>query len=416
MSSMEKSIKGGVLPMVVGISLVIISISASLLLAGYYSKLQNIGIENKLKIQRNLVSGINLFIGLKEEINYQEEISIDLFARQTDSIKLIKRAWGCFDVGIITSYSDISSDSMAIMVGVKNEGVNKSTLYLVDNRRPLSLAGETVIKGDVYLPSTGVKAAYINRAGYKGKHLVQGNIFKSETKMPSLKFETVRRLYKLFENPFSPDRIEISELPDSLFRSFLADHTLVIYCDDSLVIEESVKGNVIIKSDKVIYLKKNAIIQDVLVMAPVIIIEEGFIGSGQFICNEYITIGKNSILEYPSCIVVLDNNIPAVIEIGKSVFVDGFLFMLGNDRNSENKKLHLKDSSIFTGIAHINGFVDLKGMINGHLSCQKFLISTESGMYENHLYNVTMKNKLNDMFISPVLFEAKNSAIIKYLK
>lgn len=413
---MHRSIKGGALPMVVGISLIMISISASLLLAGYYYKIRDIGIEKKEIIQRNLISGINLFLGIKDELKFDEEISIDLFSKKTDSIRLLKKSWGCFELGIISSFSNTASDSIAILLGVKNEGMYKSTLYLVDNRRPLSIAGETKIKGDVFLPSTGVKAAYINRVGFKGKNFIQGKILKSTVVMPGLEYKHVKRVEQLFEDPFVTNPIASKELPDSLFHSFLAENTFHFHEEDSLVIQQVLKGNIILKSNGVIYVKQNAIIQDIILIAPVIHIEEGFIGSGQFICNESIIIEDNTILKYPSCIVVLDNNKPSIIEIGKNAIIDGFIFQFSNGRNSDNKKLHIKENCAFTGIAHIDGFVDLKGTINGHLSCQKFLISLESGVYENHLYNVSMKNDLDEMFISPALFPTKKSGIIRYLK
>jgi hypothetical protein len=411
-----RSENAGALPMVVGMSLVIVSISASLLLAGYYFRIRNIRLESREIVQRNLVSAIDLFLGIKDNLAFNEGYAFDLFNFQTDSVVLYKQLWGFFELGIIKSSSNIYSDSVAILVGGEPQGVNTSTLYLVDNRRPLSIAGDTRLSGDVYLPSTGVKAAYINRIGFTGKRFVNGEVFTSSNAMPEINSRCIKMIEQFYEDPSGIRMEDTDELSDTLFQSFLSAKPMLFQSSDSLVMDKFVMGNIIIKSSKALFVKQNATIQNAILMAPHIYIEEGFNGYGQFISNETIILENHVTLNYPSVIAVLGNTKPTVIEIGTGSEVAGFLFQFSIDQNYENSKLHLKEDCKFNGLAYIDGFVDLLGDFNGHLSCQKFLISINSSVYENHLYNVTIKNDLTEKFISPVLFKSKNYDIISYLE
>jgi hypothetical protein len=141
-------------------------------------------------------------------------------------------------------------------------------------------------------------------------------------------------------------------------------------------------------------ISSSASISDILIFAPKIIVENNFEGSCQLFASDSIYIGKKVNLKYPSVVSTISsdkgNKYPKIV-VDEETRIGGLVLMeAGYDPINKVVNLNLGKKSIIIGVVYCNGIVNMNGAVIGSLYCQKFLLKTASGTYENHLLNSTI--------------------------
>lgn len=404
--SIKIVIRASALYLAIIISTVIAVLTGTLITIAYFYKSEyqkNLRFKNLLS---NLQSATELV--LTDSIQYADNQRIDLYGEETDSIIFDKRHWGVYDLAVIKSFRLNDTLKRAFLFG-HNTRQDQAALYISDENRPISVSGETVIRGTAILPKAGIKRAYVEGKPYSGKELIYGNIQTSSKTLPAISPSIIENL-TLNSNDYSDYPTAIST-----DHSFLLDE--VKYYAGSELKDIRIKGNIVLFSDTVLNVLSTAKLDDVIIFAPAIVIEAGFEGRLQIFASDSIVTGKNVVFNYPSCLGIIKSENqygakqPQII-LGINNKFNGILFSFEKERSTFQTMISLGKESLVLGEIFASGFVkiDKPATIHGKLSANRILIKTPSALYENYLIDVRIDRlRRNEYYLSSGMFNTSAS-------
>jgi cytoskeletal protein CcmA (bactofilin family) len=417
-------LKAHVLLSALVISIIVSIIISSVLLLHYNNNLQWIRYKNNDRLQRNLQSAVNIVIADTINFNTATEERFDLFGDIDDSVSIAKELWGAFNLAKVKSVYKTKTLRKNFFYGPVLNDTLGSCLYIVDHHRPIQISGSTKLIGDAFIPGGSIKTTSIDGKEFEGKVTVLGNIFKSDTSFPSANNYRIDELYKIFKKTYDKDfkRLNLKATEDSISNSFDND-ALYYYIsgNSNVVAQKRIQGKIILFSDSAITIKGNTKIEDAIIMAPEINIEDNFTGSVQLVANRIIKVGKHCKLNYPSSILLLKdsvNNYQGLIEIADSSSISGFIFANAAKKDFYKNTVELKKGSLFEGVICVHGYLQTKGVIYGTLITDYFLYKSIISTYENTLVDVVAdRTKLSPYFIgSAVIKNPGKLKVIKWLR
>ncbi|MCB0401205.1 MAG: hypothetical protein KDD41_03920 [Flavobacteriales bacterium] len=416
-------IKAGALLYAMFLVVVIAIITSSFILVDYFN---NAYITRAIKEEtayRNLHSGMNY-----GQVNYQHlpintKHKLDLFDDGSEVI-LYKQSWGAFYRLTASTDGNKGEISKSALLGSDYRHEEQVAIYLLDQNKPLSLTGKTDIKGICYLPKKGVERAYIEGKSFSGATLINGTKKTSANKLPEINTELIRENEQwLHQAPSLADSIMDYELflETDTVRNGFGNRTLTLYSPHTIVVEnKTIRGNIILKSERNIIIRNTARMEDVLCYARGIQVEEDCVLNGQFFATDSIVTENNCRFVYPSVIALLNSgkNDQKKITLGEKNVLKGSVFLNCNQYDHKNRAaLSIGEGSEIMGQVYSSDQLELRGNVSGGLTCRSFLLRTPSSVYENHLMDVTIdRSALPDDFVGVALTETTtNYRIIKWL-
>lgn len=402
-------ISGGVLSYVLAISL-LMSVGLSMLtLYVYYARMEQIHYLTRIRLQKNLASGIQMTLGEYDHFEYDRTYDLDLYGEEQDSISILRRAWGLLDQYRVTAYKRNQEVSRIYTLAHRPEDKGRSAVFLVDHGRPLSLVGDTRLIGDCYLPVSGVQSAYINRVGYTSDSLIYGTELKSEKKLPEV------TLSDAFGRMEQLEGVQLEQDNDTLINSFDAD--LVEVKAGNTGVNKVYSGHVLITSQSRLIFDTLASTTDIVAYAPVIEFLNGFQGNGQFFATDTIIVHDNVKLTYPTVLATYNRNDLATIQTRGKCEITGWLLMDGSKDGFRRRVIYLEDGTQFQGMIYCNGMLETYGTVEGHVTVKRFLVNAQTGVYENYLFNATIDGtQLDTAFLAlSQWFYKKEGKVLKYL-
>jgi cytoskeletal protein CcmA (bactofilin family) len=391
-------VKASSLYIVVIISFVVALICFSLIAAAYFYRLSYQQKFRNDRLQNNLQSAISILLSESRSTLSGDE-KIGLFNNDIDSVIISQQPWGVFDVGSARSYFQQDTLRKNFMLAKSVDSAKWSALYLIDEDRPLSVSGQTSIRGNVRIPKAGIRAAYVNNQAYKGDpKFVDGHIYNSERTVPALEDKRLAQLNaQLSGNP------EALPFPvnDSLVENSFFEPTRHLKLDGSFTLKNmTLKGNIILYSDTTLFIDSTVTLRRVLIFAKSVVIANGFKGNCQIFASDSISVGKGAIFTYPSCIGLLPPSgqqigSPPKVSMGEGARFDGIIFSYEKEKTPLPAIIYFGKGSRVTGQVYNTGIVALKDniQINGSITCRKFLYQTDFTAYENFLINVRISAK-----------------------
>ena len=415
---LHTTLPGGVLPLVLSVSVVVGIICLAMVLLGYVNRVLYVTNDATSRLHRNVQSGYNYILADANQVTAPLSGVEDLFGRGTDSVLIGRKRWGLYEVGTVLAWAGNQQKGGAIMIGHRPDSLGQAALYLADERRPLSIAGNTRISGKAYLPRAGIRTAYINRTGYSGSKLVYGTTRYSNSSMPQLDAEAAEAIFAIYNGNNTPTyRLDARPAgTDSIGRSFLRDSAQYLQLEGGMAISGAINGQVIVHSPGKLHLPAKAQINHAIIIARHVTVANGFEGTLQIFATDSIVLGQRVQLGYPSALVCQGQQ-GGYISIGQNSQVTGTILHLGQASNERYNQCKLLPGSVLTGRAYINGFAEVQGTIKGHLSCRKFLLQTPATLYENHLFNATIDSeRIASQYLgTPVWGSASTRGIISTL-
>lgn len=401
-------IKAGSLFYSIVFSLIISAITCSIIVSASLSRMHAETVKIDYLLSLNAISGLNLLQSRQSLVEPNHCKLIDLFDKGTDSVYLWLQPWGAYEIAISKAvFKNREITRIAQLGKACTDTADNYSIYLADEDKPLSLCGNTLIKGKAYLPKAGVKRAYIEGLSFTRSILVAGEIVLSARVFPSFnKFITNQTELAFSGKPFieNDSIIEIeNELPDTISNSF-RNKTLIYKSTAPVNIVNGVyAGNIIILSLKQVNIAASVALNNILIYAPKVTVERGFRGNIQAFASDSIIIEKDVTLTYPSAIGLVardSGSSNAVILLGENDTIAGAVFACKSKVNVlQRVGVVVQEKAVVTGQVYSNGFVDLKGTIYGSLICNKIMLSTPSSVYENHLLNAIIdRTRLPEMF------------------
>ncbi len=407
-------IKAGALYFAIVVAFFIAIVSASLLmLASNYRNtyLKEIRLNRLLN---NANAGVNIALAIEHKID--SVIGIDLYTDQADSITIKKKRWGIFDMALVTAFIAQDTLKKAILMGMDTDSV---AIYLTDEDRPLALSGKTKISGNVILPKSGVRKSYAEGRSYEHEQLVYNGKTSSSTRsLPTLNKAVLSSILNSLQSP--NQHYPLLDQKD-LTLSFL-DSTLRYKLPAKGNLKNSTfKGNIILYADSTITVAASTYLDGVQLYAPHIKIEEGFKGSCQLFATDSITIGKNSVLSYPSVAAVIGTKKPGrfpKITLARNVTFEGIIFTHEEKRTALQTMINIQRDSKIKGEVYA-GLVKLDSgvTINGKASCNLFLMQTSTLLYENFLIDVNLNRIARSKYYlsSPIFNTRRQNKILRWL-
>lgn len=390
-------LRAGSLFYALAISVIIALLSSSLLLAAHFSRLSLQQDTAAEEVIRNANSGLQLL--MSAEYNASREVNeTDLFGRGMDSVQLGLKSWGAFEIALVRAHRNRFSHELIASVGWQPDANDQTALTLADLDRPLSVTGKTELRGDCYLPKSGIKRAYIEGESYSGSQLVYGLQKNADRFLPKYNDTLVKRIERLFDFvPGANDSVlplDLFMTTDSICNSF-RNRPLYIFSNGALSIRsKNISGQVCIISRRSVQVEKNSILKDVLIIAPQIQIADEVQGQFQAFARDSLETGTDLLLHYPSVLgLIATEKSPAraLLLLGENSLVMGQVFAcsLANDFKKQVIVQLEKESAVY-GSIYSGGLVDLKGTVTGDVTCSKFELRTASAVYENHLMNAVI--------------------------
>lgn len=409
--------------MVTVIALIIAVFSACLILVAFNYKLYILRNQREQIVELNCTSGVNLLLSTFSDLLYNERRAIDLYGEGNDSVFVEKDTWGIFDIGIVKAVRGDIEAMKIFQIGSRPAGMTKSAIYLVDDGNSLAVAGNTIVNGTCFLPERGVRSTQISGLNYTGIRLINGVVKRSSRKLPEISKDPVDGIIQLFKSDTATIGKKYSatytEGLDSVFQSFLKPG-LVVYKAGPLVIDKTFKGHVLIKSDTIVIVEREAHLQDVVIVAPDIIISSGFRGNLQAYATDTIALGESCILEYPSSLGIIKSEFgeeQPSITVGKGTVFSGFIFSYQPSDDIRKTLIRMDTDTKMLGQIYSDGYLELKGNVIGGVMCKKIILNTASSFYENHLLNVRIDNSsLSSEYLMPAMLEtSEKKGVMKWL-
>lgn len=419
-------IKAGSLFYAIVISILMAIISGMCILSFYFSDIEFQSCEMIQRLNVNATSGLNLLLDDRSVTEMNEGVILDLFGKGTDWVELKTIPWGAFEIAIAKAKSKSNFSSRIAMTGHPIDELNLYSIYLMDENKPLAVSGKTVIRGNAFLPSLGIKRAYIEGQSYQGSELVYGQIMNSKKTLPEFNKQQLDNIQEMFSEKRITNSDSVIETAselggDSIVNSF-EKNTMVFMSKEKLTISSGLySGNIAVFSDREVLIESDAVMRDVIICAPKVRIKENFKGNVQVFSSDSITIEKNVSLNYPSVLGLISNDKSSKvssIQIGENDTIKGTVFSYQKiEAPLKQMNIELGKKSVVMGQVQTNGSVDLKGCIYGSLMCRKIMLRTSSSVYENHLLDATIDiTRLSEHYVGAdfISFDSPKK-VIKWL-
>ena len=336
-----KKLKAGALYYAILVSFIVALLSGFLILNIWYHHYHTLMLIQNIKLDRNNRSALIIAIESPDLLNINQSKLIDLYSNNDNNNKIIltKKLWGGYYIlKAETEWRNIKNSLMELC-GSDIKNGESMALYLTDNDRYLSVSGNTILKGNCYLPKTGIRRSDIEGLGFSGDELVNGEIKISDTNLPSIEplFIESNKFY-LSNNKFQLDSVltfQNFKITDSLYNSF-NNKTVLIYSNNWIYLSNNIiKGNIKIVSTKGIKIDKNSKINDVIFYAPKIVIEANFSGQVQLFAKDSIIINEGAKLLFPSFVAILNHDIKnPIIDIHKKSSIAGDILLYSPENSN----------------------------------------------------------------------------------
>jgi hypothetical protein len=370
-------------------------------------------------------SGINHLLNQKTTL--KDTLTLPELTNENQKVEVQLSNWGIFEKGIVKTTHRKKIFYKSALLGTKITKEKRPSLYLQDNYKPLVVVGKTVLKGLVYIPSQGISPGYIAGESFFGSQLVEGVIKNSIKKLPELN-SMYKELGEVFENntEFSEENYLGWDNTSKIINSFLKP-TKIMYQKGIIELDgTSITGNIIIKSDELVKIKKTAVLRDVIIIAPIVEIEDEVVGTFQVITNKRITVGKNCKLNYPSALVLIQekesvanlnsNPLDYHIQVEKNTQILGTICFLKSIKENDFKtQITLSEEAIVKGEIYCQGNLELKGKVVGSVYTEQFIVNAAGSIFINHLYNGQIVNDDFPESFSGLLFKDNLKSVAKWM-
>ena len=373
-----RKFEAGALAYVVGISLVFSMIISAILLINNYVEQQFIINRNKITLRENVNSAYEL-IKARPDLLTHHSMEMDLYGQGTDSVSIKIKPWGFLYQAEVSAKRGHFSTTRSSFIAP--ETLSTSLLYLPESQFPLTLTGTSQLVGRAEVPQGIINTGTIGATSFSGQMPSPSDILRSNSSLPEIASDLISHLRNLSIGNGK------SSIQGDKINSF--KNGTIKYSENSkIIIDEQLKGNILVKSEKSIEVNLGAQLEDIILMAPKIIIHDFVSGSFQAIASDTLLVGSGVKMQYPSFLCVFGENKNYIAV--NSASIEGAVFSF-NYSNPDDNLLRLGDGSVIHGAVYSNGYLELGGNIYGYVMANKLSFNQFGIIRENTMYNTSIK-------------------------
>lgn len=421
MKVLHKKIPAGALQYTLFISVLILLLISSFITLTYLQQLFKVKTDSDVQCIQNAAIGFDYYTTNKLPYNHKELLTLD--ENQQSELQFERTTWGFFDIlKVRSSIKNSRFEKIGLTGGYLTE---KPALYLKDQNNALVVVGDAKIAGPAFLPKQFIKPGNIAGNSYNGTQLVYGSIFTSSKQLPTLKNkETIEHLSQGIINELNLDFTPLFEGMEAV-NSFKKPTKIYLQPGVIDLYDIQLTGNFIIQSDTLITVSNTAILTDIILIAPTILVEPGVTGSFQAIASQEIEVGENCRLTYPTALVVSKKSNTIVSTTDETVsplFIDSNTTIKGvvayldsNTKTNYSSQLFISENTHITGEVYCEKNLELLGTVYGSVYTSAFIAKQAGSVYLNHLYNgQILQNRLPQQYVG-LSIEASIPKVIKWL-
>ncbi len=345
---------------------------------------------------------VGLSYVLKNDIARNDSVRLNLALDDAIDLTATRSYWGAFEKYSMTAQSKKNTFTKVILAGTSTAD-QRPALYLQDNQRPMIIVGKAKITGEALLPKQGIRPGNIAGNSFYGTALVQGRQRQSAEQLPKFVAGYRTHIQSIFNRTISGGYESISFSQRMQLNNSFKNPVKVLQGDVIQLSGVSLTGHVIVMATRRIVVDPSANLKDVLLLAPEVRIKDGVVGTFQAIASKHIDLGKRCELQYPSALVVVNQNKvtnvrPTVqkpeIRIGNSSMVQGaVLYMESNaDRPAFHPQIKIEENATVYGEVYCERNLEHKGSVFGSIFTYGFIALENGSIYQNHLYNGTVES------------------------
>ena len=349
----------------------------------------------------DLHSVANLYMCDSMLLSRADSSRISLYEEGKDEITVKRKRWGLYEA-VSIRHSKEDPFGRIHMMGKAEESSCRAALWLCDRNIPLTLAGNTSIKGTVYIPQNGIKSIEIAKRKYHGESPALNQMRVSDRSMPKVNqafWTYLDSLKQAYETSVDYRLIEEQYVSFDKPTVFSHCHT----CKETCLRQN---GNIVLFGDRLV-ISKESDIHDILILARSVVIESGFRGNAQIICADSILLKPHVELTYPSGLFVDSSgqNAPCVT-IGEYCKVAGYVGVHWSEKYHyvlENACCRLRQNALVCGLVYVDGSCEINGCIKGAAYIKDCFYREGHSFYAETLFDVSIER--SDSLSYPILLE-----------
>lgn len=409
-------LKAGALYFSIIVAFIIAVICASLIMLAAHYRGSYLKEVRMARLSRNMDSGI-AYVLAQNAASEQNNLALDLFGDETDSVLIEQKHWGIFNLATVKSFVLTDTLKQAFLIGheTTSDGV---AVYLSDEDRPLSVSGDTRITGNAEVPKAGMRKSYVDSRPYSGDQLVYGKISDSKRTLNGLESKWIKEIET--ELDFDPAKLPTLNGGDEQVSFFAEAKKFNASALSQL--STRLSGQVILYSDTTVKIAACAQLDNTIIYAKSIVVADGFKGNCQLFARDSITLGNAVTLTYPSVLGLASKEKmvdQAKITLGKNNRIEGIIFSYEPKRSALQTLVSIGEQSSVQGEVYATGLLKLGKQVKvaGKVSCNRFIMQTPATLYENFLIDVVLNRKArNRMYLSSAIFTgvAENKKILRW--
>lgn len=382
---------GGVLQLTLGISLVISMLCAAMILIVYFSRLTFLQQEVADTLRDHATSGVYYAMAQRRTLPALEPHTIDLFGNGTDSVEIMRKPWGVFELVVATACRGGHQHTKTALLAAEPDTLGQAALYVANRDAPLYLVGNTQLTGTAYLSESKLATGFIDGQGYTNPTFITGTVKQSARNLPALAPGWLAHIDSILaDKPSAYQCLSLNHFPAQETFSFNTLNTPYYFSHQSIELNDSLAGNVIIQSAMRIRITAGAVLKDVIVIAPTIDIADHVTGSFQCFATRAITVGQESTLQYPSALVLMGSadGQDSTVVIQAQARVEGVVVVPGYDASTPSTALvTLEAGAVLHGMAYVNARANVQGQVRGLMMARTMVAKKGSSVYTHHLLN-----------------------------
>lgn len=301
----------------------------------------------------------------------------------TSTVSLVTKQWGFYEAVHVSSLGgDFSSTRL---LGKKHECDYRAALWLCDRNRALTLSGETEIRGDVFIPLNGINYIEIEGEYYKGEEISYTRQNIAGARLPSI--DSTSLVFSQSLEEYRDSSIELSGITKTYY-SFNDPASYFNVMDKGSLAEVVLRGNAVLFADE-LTIAASSSINEAIIVARKVTIEEGFTGSMQIFCSDTVLIKENVTLQYPSGIYLEAAVDYPYVSLSDNSEVNGYMIILGKIRDEELLFPSYRQAreSVLRGLLYVDGTTNIQGRISGAAYLKDCFFTSNGNVYAGTLYN-----------------------------
>lgn len=420
---MLKKIKAGALQFTMFVVLVIALLLASFVVLVSTHKQFEMKTDFVLQTVQNSNSGIDYL--LKNEVTNEDTLFVGLADKENTVLKLYQDYWGIFEKGVAVSEIKKKEFRKVALLGGAQPEIDRVALYLEELDKPLVLVGDTKIQGVAYLPEQGIRTGNISGHSYYGKELIYGDIKKSGA-LPKIKPKQIEHIESILTDFKSIEQEQFLDIEKdkNVKNSFYKLLKLFYNQNEIDLVGVSLTGHIIVQSESKITVDASSKLQDVILKAPIVEINDGVNGTFQVFASKKIILGIGCKLNYPSALVINEESSSVkeitnaeespLIKINKNSIVKGVVAFWGETSNYL-PQVYIGENVIIKGEVYCDKNLELQGTVHGSIFTSGFVSVQSGSMYQNHIYNgEILIDSLPQEYVG-LQFEPSKKGVAKWL-